>query len=145
VAAFGINATRHRIVQAWSERVVWQTVVHPRACVHPSVPLGEGTVVFAGAVVQPGAVIGRHTIVNTAATVDHHSVVGDFVHLAPGVHLAGDVRVADGSFFGVGACAIPGTRIGEWTVVGAGAVVVRDVPARTTVVGVPARPLRPKP
>lgn len=139
VLAIGSNAVRQRLAEAYSQ-VDWLTAVHPSAVVHASVRIGAGSLVAAGAVVQPDAVIGRHVILNTGATVDHDSRVGDFAHVAPGVHLSGGVTVGEGGFLGVGSCAIPGVTVGAWATVGAGAAVVRDLPARTTSVGVPARP-----
>lgn len=139
VLAIGSNRTRQLLARefpGWE----WLSVVHPRAYVHSSVSLGPGTVVFAGAVVQPDTHIGAHTIVNTGATVDHDCQVWDFVHLAPGVHLAGQVIIEEGVFIGIGSAVIPKVKVGAWTVVGAGAAVVENLPPYITAVGVPAKP-----
>jgi sugar O-acyltransferase (sialic acid O-acetyltransferase NeuD family) len=141
IVGIGTNRVREAVVGRLT--CAFGTVVHPSAIVHPSVTVGEGSVIFAGAILQPGASVGRHVIVNTAASVDHDCVLEDFTHAAPGVHMAGDVRLEVGAFLGTGCCVIPGRRIGAWATVGAGGVVVRDVPADETAVGVPARP-RPK-
>lgn len=138
VLSVGDNRVRRELVRSLS--LDWRTAVHPRAWIHESVELGEGTVVFAGAVIQPDARLGRHAIVNTGATVDHDCRLGDFVHLAPGVHLAAGVSVEEGAFLGVGSAVIPGRSVGAWATVGAGAVVLEDVAPGVTVVGVPARP-----
>lgn len=138
VIAVGENATRKKI----SDRVKnleWLTVVHPQAYVDPSVRLGEGTFVFAGAVLQADTVVGRHVIINTGATVDHDCILEDFVHIAPGSHLAGDVEVGEGAFLGLASGVIPGVCVGAWSNVGAGGMVVDDVTARATVIGIPAR------
>lgn len=138
VIAVGENATRKSI----SERVKsleWLSVVHPKAYVDPSVRLSEGTVVFAGAVLQADTVVGRHAIINTGATVDHDCVLEDFVHLAPGGHLAGEVKVGEGAFLGLASGVIPGICVSAWSTVGAGGMVVDDVPAGATIMGVPAR------
>jgi sugar O-acyltransferase (sialic acid O-acetyltransferase NeuD family) len=138
--ATGDNALRKRL--AAKVGGPWATVVHPSAVVDPSVVLGEGALVCAGVVLQPDVRVGAHAIVNTSAHVDHDGRIGAFAHVAPGCHLAGDVIVEEGAFVGIGASIIPGKRVGAWATVGAGAVVVRDVEASETVVGVPARPSR---
>jgi sugar O-acyltransferase (sialic acid O-acetyltransferase NeuD family) len=132
----GSNTVRHRL---GALPLPWMTLVHPRAWVHDSVVLEPGCVVFAGAIIQPDARIGAHAIVNTSASVDHDCVLGDYSQVTPGVHLGGNVVLGEGAFLGVGAMAKPGVRIGAWSVVGAGAVVVSDLPERVLAVGVPAR------
>lgn len=139
VIALGDCAARERVVRRF-QQLKWITAVHPAAYVDPTVQLGPGTVVFAGAVIQPDAVLGAHVIVNTGATVDHDCWVEDFAHLAPGVHLAGGVHIGHGAFLGIGAVVIPRRTVGCGTVVGAGGVVVDDLPEGVTAVGVPARP-----
>jgi sugar O-acyltransferase (sialic acid O-acetyltransferase NeuD family) len=138
IIAIGSNAARRKIASL-NPAAEWVHAFHRTAWVDASARVGQGSVVFAGAVVQPDAVIGAHCIINTSATVDHDCVIRDFVHLAPGVHLAGDVSIEEGAFLGVGACVIPGIKIGRGAVVGAGAVVIRDVRDGATVIGVPAR------
>lgn len=140
VIAIGDNRVREKL--AGEIDMDWITVAHPNTYIHPSVKIGEGSVVFAGAVIQPDTVVGAHSIINTAATVDHDCVIDDFVHLAPGVRLAGAVRVARGAFLGVGTVVIPSRRVGEWAIVGAGGVVVKDIPDGVTAVGVPASALK---
>jgi sugar O-acyltransferase (sialic acid O-acetyltransferase NeuD family) len=142
--AIGHNAARKRLAtELGLLGVRFATLVHPQAFVDPHVALSHGVVVFAGAVVQPGTTLGAHAIVNTSASIDHDCHVGDFVHVAPGCHLAGNVTLGEGVFLGVGTSVIPGRAVGEWTTVGAGAAVVRDLPPHVTAVGVPARPRSP--
>ena len=143
VLAIGSNTARRDIAARFPD-TEWTSAIHPAATVHESVKVGAGTVIFAGAVVQPDTVLGRHVIVNTGATVDHDCVLGDYVHVAPGVHLAGTVRLEEGVFLGVGCVVTPGVTVGSWTTVGAGAVVVRPLPANTVAMGSPARPREEK-
>lgn len=115
------------------------TLVHPRATVSATATIGPGTVICAGAVVGPNAVIGAACIINTCATVDHECVVCEGVHISPGANLAGRVYVGRGSWVGLGARVLDCVRIGDFTVVGAGAVVLEDLPDNVVAVGVPAK------
>ena len=140
VLAIGSNRTRKQISERYA--VDYHAVVHPSAVIDPSVVVENGAVVFAGAVIQPDTVVRQHAIVNTSASVDHDCVIGEFAHIAPGTRLAGGVRVSRGAFLGIGACAIPGVTIGEWSSVGAGASIIGDIPDNVVAVGVPAKVLR---
>ena len=137
IIAIGQNAVRRRISREYS--LHWVTAIHPRACVDPTAVIEPGAVIFAGAIIQPCVRVGIHAIVNTAATVDHDCVLEPFVQLAPGVHLSGQVSVGEGAFLGTGSSTIQRVKIGAWAVVGAGAVVIRDLAEGVTAVGVPAR------
>jgi sugar O-acyltransferase (sialic acid O-acetyltransferase NeuD family) len=139
VIAIGSNRVRAAIAERLAGTVTWVTLVHPRAYVAGHTLVGQGTVLFAGSVLQPGSTLGHHVILNTHASVDHDSNIGDFSHIAPGAHLAGGVSVGAGAFIGLGAGVVQGRSIGSWATVGAGGVVIKDVPDRATVVGVPAR------
>jgi len=140
VLGIGDNRTRSRIYLALSASgEIFAAAIHPRSIVAPDVPVGAGTVICAGAIVNPGAAIGANVILNTGCTVDHHNHIGDHAHIAPGAHLGGDVSVGEGALVGIGATVMPQRRIGAWSIVGAGALVHRDLDSGVTAVGVPAR------
>lgn len=139
VIAIGSNRARAEVAQRLDGLVAWASLVHPTAHLAPGVRIGEGTVVFAGAIVQPSSVIGHHAILNTACSIDHDNSIGDFVHIAPGVRLAGNVRVQEGALMGIGSSVVPGCAIGAWATIGAGGVVVHDIPPGVTAKGVPAK------
>ena len=82
---------------------------------------------------------------NTGSLIDHETVVESFAHVAPGCAVAGRVVIGEGAFLGIGSRVIEKVRIGAWTTVGAGSVVLRDLPARVTAYGIPARQNREAP
>lgn len=142
VVAIGAPAARARVaalIDTIGPRR-YATLVHPHASVGPRVVLGDGCVIFPGAVLTSDLVLGRHVHVNTAATVSHDCRLADFATLAPRACCCGGVVLGVGVDIGAGAVMIPRVTIGAHAVVGAGATVIRDVPAATTVVGVPALP-----
>ncbi|HET6880492.1 MAG TPA: acetyltransferase [Pirellulales bacterium] len=118
------------------------TAVHPRAVIACDVAVGPGSVVMAGGVVNPGARLGLATIVNTLASVDHGCTLGEGATICPGARLGGNVTVDRGAWVGIGATVRERIHVGANAVIGAGAVVVHDVPPLTVVVGIPARVIR---
>jgi sugar O-acyltransferase (sialic acid O-acetyltransferase NeuD family) len=117
------------------------SAIHPNAWIEKNAQVGEGAQVMAGAVICAEARVGRQCIINTRASVDHEDVLSDGVELGPAATLCGLVRVGLGAWVCAGATVLPRITIGDDAIVGAGAVVIRDVPANTKVAGIPARPL----
>lgn len=140
IAGIGGPASRRRVVANARERdLQFVGAVHPAAVLTKHVRLAEGVVITAGCVLTNDIEIGEHTHVNRMTTIGHDCRVGAYVHLAPGVVLSGNVTVEDGCDIGTRAAIIQGLRVGADSIVGAGAVVIRDLPPRCTAVGVPAK------
>ena len=115
---------------------------HPTAFVAADAQVGAGSHVLAHTSICSDTVVGRGCLINTGAIADHECRIGNGVHLCPGAHLAGCIEVGDCALIGTGAVVLPRKRIGERAIVGAGAVVTKDVAPYTVVVGNPARVLR---
>jgi sugar O-acyltransferase (sialic acid O-acetyltransferase NeuD family) len=143
IVAIGDNRTRATLLKELSAvGEAFVCAVHPSAVIAPNVRIGPGSLVSANAVVNPGAIVGAGTIINSCALVGHHATVGDYVHIASGAMVSGNVVIEEGALLGVGSRVIPSRTVGRWSVVGAGATVIHDVPAYRTVVGTPARVIK---
>ena len=134
-------------------------VIGDQSHVRERATVGEGTVVGRGSAVDNDVTIGARVRIQTNCYITAHSIVEDDVFVAPGVVLTNDDTMARhdpdhrlrGALLrracrvGGGAVLVPGVEVGEEAFVAAGAVVVRDVPDRAVVMGVPARQVREVP
>lgn len=147
VVAVGDPATRRRIVEGEAVGRRFASIVADTVRRRGRSEIGEGAVLCDGVVITDGVRIGRHFLANPNACVMHDCTIGDFVTLAPGATVNGNVEIGDGAYVGAGAVIKQGApgrarRIGAGAVIGMGAVVTRDVAPGETVVGNPARPLK---
>ncbi|WP_458411745.1 acetyltransferase [Schinkia sp. CFF1] len=140
--AIGNNLTRQKIQErleiAGSSIPV---LIHPKAIIGEYVEIGTGTAIMAGAVINCCTRIGKGCIVNTSSTIDHDNIIEDFVHISPGAHLAGTVKVGRGSWLGIGSIVSNNVNITSGCKIGAGALVMKDIKETGTYVGAPVKRL----
>lgn len=141
--AIGSNLVRqkvlHELVSAGKQIL---TIVHPHTMISPRAHLQQGTIVIAGTVVNRDAQVGRGVILNTLCSVGHDCLVKDFAQISPGVNLGGAAVIGEGVFLGIGTKVVPEAQIGAWSIVGAGSVVLEDLPSGSYCYGIPARVIR---
>jgi acetyltransferase-like isoleucine patch superfamily enzyme len=135
-------------------------VVGDQACIRERCTLGNDVVVGRGSLVENDTAIGDRTKIQADAYVTAYSTLEEDVFVAPCVVTTNDnfmgrtekrhalrkgPTIRRGARIGGGAVLLPGIEIGEEAFVGAGAVVLKDVPARALMVGNPARQIREVP
>ena len=137
-----------------------RVIVGDQACVRERVTVGDDVVIGRGSLVENDTTIGALTRIQADAYITAYSILEEDVFIAPCVVTTNDnfmgrtekrkkllrgPTIRRGARVGGGAILCPGVEVGEEAFVGAGAVVVRDVPPRVVVVGNPARVLRDVP
>ena len=141
-------------------RIGARAIVGDQACVRERCEIGDDVVIGRGALVENDTTVGAETSIQAMAYITAYSTLEDRVFIAPCVQTTNDnfmgrteerhalrkgPTIRRGARVGGGAVLCPGVEIGEEAFVGAGAVVVDDVPPRVVVVGNPARVLRDVP
>jgi acetyltransferase-like isoleucine patch superfamily enzyme len=141
-------------------RIGRSVIVGDQACVRERCEIGDEAVVGRGVFVENDVAIGARTKVQANAYVTAYSTLEEDVFLAPCVVTTNDnfmgrtekrhelrkgPTIRRGARVGGGAVLLPGIEVGEEAFVGAGAVVLDDVPPRAVVVGNPARRIRDVP
>jgi len=124
------------------ERVV--SIVDPSTVVTRTSSIGKGCVVYPNGFIGANAVLGDRVFVLAACTINHDDIIGNYTVLASSVTLAGSVVVHSHCYLGQSCTVRQRLSIGEGSIVGMGAVVIRDVPSHVVIAGNPAKVLRIK-
>lgn len=119
------------------------TLIHPNVLIGgDNVFIGQGCVICASNIITVNINIGNFVILNLGCTTGHDTSIGDYCSFMPSVNISGEVVIEDLVYVGTGAKIINLLTIGNATIVGAGAVVSKSLPANCTAVGIPAKPIK---
>ena len=126
--------------------LVCPNLIHPRANVgkNQENDFNFGAIICAGVTLTCNCKFGKFVTYNINSTLGHDSITGDFVTVNPLAVISGKVDIGSGTLIGAGSAIRENIKIGRNSTVGMGAVVVKDVPDFTTVVGVAAKPMEVK-
>ena len=116
--------------------------IHPTAYISPGACIGSGNAIMPGTIINTGTVIGNNCIINTGSIIEHDVKILNGVHIAPRCVVAGGSYIGENTFIGAGATIINGIRIECNSTVGAGSVVISNLPANSLSVGIPAKVIK---
>jgi acetyltransferase EpsM len=139
VAAVGRSVWRRTMVEkAKKLGGKFMSIIHPTVTISKWAKIGEGAIMQRLCVVMPGVVIGDFFIGNGLLVIGPDAVVGDYVHANTYTFIAERSVIGNDVFIGVNATILP-IKIGENAVIGASALLTKDVPPNMIAKGMPAK------
>lgn len=119
--------------------------IHPSVHISPNVTIGEGVYILLGTSIMPYTVIKNYVMISMNVSVAHHNILDDGVFLSTGCNFGASIHAHKYAYCGIASTIMTGLHeLGEDCLIGAGAVVIKDVPDRAVMAGVPAKLLRIK-
>ncbi len=141
VCAIGSSKVRKVVINRL-HGVKFATLIDPSVTISNKVNIGEGCIICANTIITVNIDIGNHVIINLGCTIGHDSQISNFVTLNPSVNVSGLVKIGECVEVGTGTQVIQNKIVESGSVIGAGSVVVKDIPANCTAVGIPAKPIK---
>ena len=140
VCAIGNAEIRKKVIQKLTEneRIDFPNLIDPSVQLSEKIKMGRGNIICAGTILTVDIVLQDFIILNLDCTVGHDVRLDSYVTVYPSVNISGNVTVGEACELGTGAQIIQGKALKEKTIVGAGAVVIDDLPGYCTAVGIPA-------
>jgi len=140
--AIGDNYQRQRVAEWIPEYMGIPTIIHPSAIISNTAEIEQGTFIAAGAIIGASCKIAEGVIVNTGASVDHDCVLCEYSSVAPKSVLGGTCFIGECSAICIGATISNKIKVGYATVIGAGALAIKDVPDCVVAHGIPCKVVR---
>lgn len=122
-----------------NNKLYFPTLMAPTVRIGNNIKLGTGCIICEDCILTSDIEIGDFVLINLACTIGHDARLESFVTLFPSVSVSGGVIIGSFSQIGVGARIIEYVKIGEKTIMGAGAVAVKNIAGNCTAVGIPAK------
>jgi sugar O-acyltransferase (sialic acid O-acetyltransferase NeuD family) len=145
VCAIGEPEAKKKVIDALKKmNVHFCNAIHPSVIMSKFVEFGEDVIICAGTILTVNIKIGNHVIINLNCTIGHDAVIEDYCSLMPTVKISGNNHLYSGTYVGTGATFIHKLSIGAWSTIGAGAVVIKDIPENVVAVGTPAKVIKHK-
>lgn len=142
----GNNPVRLRLMEMFlKEGFDLPSFIHPDTIIHNSVVLGKAVYVLPGTHIMPLTSIGDFSMISMGVNIAHHSIIEKGCFFSQGSNIGASMHIKELAYVGISATLMTGVEIiGSNCLVGAGAVVIKDVPDNAVMAGVPAKVLRYK-
>ena len=113
------------------------SIIHPRAIVSDFSKIGEGIILYPNTTIGPNTIIGNFTTIFSG--VGHDAIIEDFVTISSMCDICGHAFIGKRTFLASHAVVIPSKKIGSDCYIGAGSVVIKNIPPNSRTFGNPAK------
>lgn len=122
-----VNSIRKRIYQDLKNKnYSFASFIHPNVNIWDSTIVGDNVFIFEDNTIQPFTTIGDNTTLWSGNHLGHHSKIGKHCFISSHVVISGDCSIGEQVFIGVNATLRDGIRVANRTIIGAGALVMKD-------------------
>ena len=143
VLAIGSSQRKKQIIEELKNcDLKFATLVDPSVIKSDLVNIGKGTIICAGTIITVNANIGNFVTINLDCTVGHDAVINDYVTVYPSVNISGQTNIGECTEIGTGTQIIQGLSISDNCIIGAGAVITKNLTESGTYVGVPVKKIK---
>ncbi len=140
ILGVGDNVLRSKIFNQYNyEKISFINVIDKTSNLSKYITYGIGNFFSRNTIVNSFSTIENNCILNSGCIVEHECFLGSHVHIAPGAVLCGNVKIGEYSFIGANSSIKQGISIGKNVIVGAGSVVINNIPDYEIWVGNPAK------
>jgi sugar O-acyltransferase (sialic acid O-acetyltransferase NeuD family) len=142
--AIGDSQIRKKIVNELPINTEYFTYIDKKAILMDknNIKIGEGSIICAGSILTTNIKIGKFNHINLNTTIGHDAELGDYITTTPGVHISGETKIGNNSYFGCGSVIRNKISICDNVIIGMNGVITKDIKEEGTYIGIPIRKLK---
>lgn len=145
IATVGNPARKRELVQQLKQvkNIFFPLIIGPNSIVSDLVEFGEGCIVsLSFNWISPNVKLGNFVFVNCSTRIGHDVAIGDYTTIFSDIDISGGALIGSDCIIGSGVTINPEVKIGDGSIIGAGSVVAKNIPAKVIAAGVPARVIK---
>ena len=118
------------------------SLIHPSAIIGHGCQIGHGSLIGPGSIIAPYTILENFVTINRNVSIGHHDHIGAFSSINPGCNIGGISKIGKNVTIGLGTSVFDNLNIGDYSIIGGGSIVNKDIPAYTLAYGSPAKAIK---